>query len=307
MTAHYRICPLATKEPRSEMNMAHAKNSHATLGALLAIGQAKLQDLSDSSRLDAELLLQLATGLDRATLYANPERILADQSIDQYLQLIETRVTGMPVPYLTGEREFWSLPLAVNQHVLIPRPETETLVECALQRIPLLGNCRVLELGTGSGAIAAALASERPGCRFVATDNSLGALEVAAANFARLCPGRIELMNSDWYAHLSADCEYSLIVSNPPYIAEDHAVATDRELTFEPRDALYSGPDGLNAIHTIIDQAPAYLMTTGWLMLEHGFNQNTQVAELLQSKGFSEIKCYFDSAGLPRVTEGRWA
>ena len=283
-----------------------AQNTPDTLGALLAAGRAQLQNCSESSQLDAELLLTLATGADRATLYANPDRIVSATDARCYLQFITARANGQPIAYLTGEREFWSLALEIDQHTLIPRPETELLVERSLTRIPVEGICEVLELGTGSGAIATAIAAERTACAITATDNCSDSLDVAQRNFARHCPDRIHVLHGDWFAALSDDkVRFDVIVSNPPYIGLSEKALTDRELAFEPETALYSGSDGLDAIRQIIAQAPDYLKSQGWLILEHGLNQAEQIANLLNARGFANVCDYADLNGLPRVTEGR--
>ncbi len=307
--AHYRISMAVKKGPQPEIYMTNNNNDAGfTVGALLAAGRTSLASCTDSGRLDAELLLQLATGADRATLYANPERQVAASVAAKYQQYIDERARGRPLAYLTGEREFWSLSFRVDRHTLIPRPETELLVERTLAHIPEHESHRLLELGTGSGAIAAAIACERPACEIVATDVAADTLAMAARNFAGLCPQRIRMACGNWFAALD-DAQgkpvFHVIVSNPPYIARNTEVPTDRELEFEPPDALYSGPDGLDAIRMIVSEAPEYLKPGGWLLLEHGFDQAAAVAGLMETAGFSAICCAKDLAGLPRVTEGQ--
>lgn len=266
-----------------------------------------LAGISDSARLDAELLLALATGTSRAWLYANSNELLSERQIDLYCALLAQRAEGRPVAHLTGVREFWSLDLAVNEHTLIPRPETEILVEQAMSVIPRDTKQRVLDLGTGSGAIAIALAMERPKAIVVATDNSLAALEVAADNTDRHCAGRIEFHYGNWFDALPAGSRrFQFIVSNPPYIGEDERALTDRELEFEPIDALFSGRDGLRDIRKIIAGAGRWLKPDGWLLLEHGFAQARQVADLMTAAGFVRVTRVPDLAGQPRITRGQW-
>jgi release factor glutamine methyltransferase len=179
-------------------------------------------------------------------------------------------------------------------------------VEQALQQLPADSDRPVLDLGTGSGAIAAAIAHERPRCVVTATDHNPASLEIAKQNFARLCPDRIRTLSSDWFSGLDADTDnYAVIVSNPPYVATSETHLTDRELAFEPEMALYSGADGLDAIRIICAQAPDYLMAHGWLILEHGFAQAEAVADLMSAQGFSNVRTYDDLSGIPRVTEAQ--
>jgi release factor glutamine methyltransferase len=242
----------------------------------------------------------------RASIYANSERAVTQQQATRYNQLISERSKGRPVAHLTGQREFWSLALRVNEHVLVPRPETELLVERALAHIPTDRPQTVLDLGTGSGAIATALAVERPQISLLATDASEQALTLAAQNAANHCPNRIGFALGDWYKALPAgQACYDLIVSNPPYISPDEQDLTDAELRYEPPNALYSGDDGLDAIRTIIKGAPVHLNENGWLLLEHGFTQTENIAVLFSEAGFSDIQSYHDLAGLSRMTEGR--
>ncbi len=278
-----------------------------TIRDALAAAQAALAATSDSPRLDAELLLATALGKDRGWLYAHAEDTLRDKQRDIFTLLLAQRAAGRPVAHLTGQREFWSLDLRVNEHTLVPRPETELLVETALEYIPVDGPCRVLDLGTGSGAIAIALAQECPAIEVTATDNSAGALAVARANAARHCPDRIHFRTGDWFAALDATCgPFDLIVSNPPYIAAHESELTDPELAFEPADALYSGRDGLDATRRIVAGAGAWLQPGGWLLLEHGFAQADAVGALLATAGFRCVDNVPDLAGHPRLSRGRW-
>jgi release factor glutamine methyltransferase len=217
--------------------------------------------------------------------------------------MIERRAVGEPLAYITGRKDFWSLSLSVTPAVLVPRPETELLVERALElRAEPLG--RVADLGTGSGAIALALASERPEWQVVATDLSEAALAVARANAAALHLGRVEFLQGSWFEPLE-DREFHLIVSNPPYVAEGDPALLDAALAHEPRTALASGPDGMASLRAIIHSAPRYLECGGWLLLEHGATQAEDVARELVVRGYTHVRSHRDLAGQPRITEGR--
>src|SRR5690606_4258090 len=217
------------------------------------------------------------------------------------------RAAGEPVAYLTGRRGFWTLDLAVTPDTLIPRPETELLVEQALQRLGSEAEARVADLGTGSGAIALAIAAERPLARVAAVDRSAGALAVARANaLAHGLEGRVEFLAGDWFAPLQGR-RFDLVVSNPPYIAEGDPHLARGDLRYEPAPALASGPDGLDAIRTIVAAAPRHLLPGGWLLLEHGFDQGAAVRGLLEARGFAEVATVPDLEGRDRVSLGRAA
>ncbi len=255
------------------------------------------------ARLDAELLLAHALGVSRARLYAWPEEEPDTVQRATFERLVEAREQGEPIAYLTGRREFWSLELRVTPHVLIPRHETELLVELALERIPRDRAFRIADLGTGSGAIALALARERPLARVTATDASATALDVARGNAERLGVGNVGFAAGDWYAALG-DARFDLIVSNPPYVAADDAHLAQGDLRFEPASALASGADGLDAIRHIVAGAPAHLVDGGALLLEHGFDQSVRVRALLDAAGFVDVRSVRDAAGHERVTLG---
>lgn len=257
----------------------------------------------DSARRDAEILLGHLLGKPRSWLYAWPEQPLDAAQAADYAALLERRRAGVPVAYLTGEREFWSLSLRVTDATLIPRPETETLVEWALE-LALPATAAVVDLGTGSGAIALALAAERRGWRVTATDASAAALAVAEDNARRLCPGRIRCLQSGWFAHLQGD-QFDLIVSNPPYIESDSPWLFSGDVRFEPRSALVAGSTGLDDLRQLADAAPDHLRPGGWLLLEHGFQQGWAVRQLLIDAGFVEVATRCDLAGLERITGGR--
>lgn len=259
----------------------------------------KLGTVSDSPRLDAEVLLARALDLPRSYLFAHPEESLDDASMKRFQQAVDQRQQGMPLSYITGEKEFWSLTLEVAPAVLVPRPETELLVELALREIPRNDAYSVLDLGTGSGAIAIALASERPACRFVASDSSPAALAVARHNAMKHGLANIEFLEGAWTAPV-ADQRFNLIVSNPPYVrAGDPGLS---RLRFEPREALVAGKDGLDAIRTLARDCRRLLERGGPLLLEHGEEQQAEVAGILAGEGWTRIENFKDLSGLPRVT-----
>ncbi|MEX2125617.1 MAG: peptide chain release factor N(5)-glutamine methyltransferase [Woeseia sp.] len=269
------------------------------IDAALASAIDVLDQASDSPRLDAEVLLARALDLPKSYLYAHPEDVLDDAAVERYFNSVERRRLGSPLSYITGEKEFWSLELTVGPGVLVPRPETERLVELALRHIPRKGECSVLDLGTGSGAIAIALARERPNCRIVATDISRAALVIARQNAARHDAGNIEFFEGDWTNAL-AGRKFEIIVSNPPYIRADDP-ALD-ELRYEPRDALAAGSDGLDVIRILAHSCARFLEPHGLLMLEHGADQKDDVAGILMAESWSGIECFDDLGGRPRVT-----
>lgn len=240
---------------------------------------------------------------DATWLIAHAEDELSDDDAARFEALIAERVRGVPVAYLIGSRGFWSLDLAVTSDVLIPRPETELLVELALQRIPRDAETSVADLGTGSGAIALALAHERPLARVLACDASAAALAVARANGERMGIANVRFAQGDWYAAVG-DAKFALIASNPPYIAVGDAHLARGDLRFEPALALSSGVDGLDAIRTIIAGAPEHLLDGGWLLLEHGWDQGEAVRALLEVAGFSDVVTHRDLGDRDRVSLG---
>jgi release factor glutamine methyltransferase len=272
-----------------------------TVSAALQNAARALHGHSDSPRLDAELLLGKLLGLSRPGLIAHGNEVCASDCEQSYARLIDARRQGVPVAYLTGRREFWSLNLRVTPAVLVPRPETEVLVEQALQRLPRDRAAAVLDLGTGSGAIALAIAAERPAVEITAVDISAAALEVAIQNGRELGLSRIDWRLGDWFAALSGK-RFDMIVANPPYVAA--ADSALQQLAAEPRIALCDGPTGLEALTTIAAGAPAHLHDRGWLIVEHGRDQAPSVAQLLQRHGFVSIGSHLDLSGFPRVTLG---
>ncbi len=274
------------------------------LSALLDEATAHLAGVSDSPRLDAELLLAHALARPRSHLRAHPEAQAGAAQEEFFRELLAARLRGEPIAYLTGEREFWSLPLKVTPAVLVPRPETELLVEQLLQHVAADAGAEILDLGTGSGAIAIALAHERRRWRITAVDRSAAALQVAESNAAALGLSNVEFRQGDWFEAVSGR-RFHAVVSNPPYVAEGDPHLED--LRFEPRAALTSGPDGLRDIRTIIAGTPQHLHAGGILLLEHGVAQGEAVRALLARHGFVQVETLRDLAGHERVSGGRRA
>ena len=254
--------------------------------------------------IDAQVVLAHVLGRDRGWLVAHPEAPLTREQADAFFGLAKRRRDGEPVAYLTGTREFWGLSLRVSPAVLVPRPETETLVEAALARLPADRDLRVLDLGTGSGAIALALAHERPRARVTATDIAADALALAQDNALRLGVANVEFLRSDWYAALG-DQAFDAIVANPPYVAGGDPHLVDGDLRFEPVAALTPGGDGLAALRIIVAGAAQRLLPGGYLLVEHGFDQSNAVRELFIAAAFDDVRAYRDLAGIHRVVAGR--
>lgn len=275
----------------------------ATIRQLLA--QAGTDIGSDSARLDAEVLLAHVLDRPRSYLLAWPDAVPTDTQLRAFRSLVERRARGEPVAYLTGNREFWSLQLNVTPDTLVPRPETETLVAAALEWLPTDRSLRIADLGTGSGAVALAIASERPHCHIIATDRSSAALETARRNAGRAGLDHVEFRQGDWCAALATDT-FDLVVSNPPYIASSDAHLLQGDVRFEPRMALAAGPAGMDDIERIADCVRAHLVGNGALLLEHGFRQGATVRALLAALGYRDIATLNDLAGLERVTVGTY-
>ena len=270
---------------------------------LLQEAEAILAD-HDTPRLDAEVLLSFVMGYERGRLYAWPENeVVANQAMS-FRDLVKKRNAGWPVAYLTGSREFWSLNLSVNEHTLVPRPETECAVEVALARLPGREPYEVLDLGTGSGAIALAIASERPNASVVAVDISAQALQQARQNREALGINNVSFKRSCWLDDID-DRSFDLVISNPPYVESSNPLLDSTDISFEPRLALDGGQDGLDAYRKIIPAAFTALKTGGHLVLEHGFEQASAVASLLIESGFNSPGCRKDYAGLERVSYAR--
>jgi len=274
--------------------------------ALLEEGAAKLARTTDAPRREAEVLLGAALARPRAWLLAHAdERVLDCEATDRYEAYVTRRALGEPAAYILGEKEFWSLPLAVGPGVLVPRPETELVVERALAHFPPGSVLDALDLAAGSGAVALALASERPRCRVTATDVSATAVASARANSARLgLSARVDVLHGSWFEPV-AGRRFDLIVSNPPYIATDDPRVEPAVRRYEPPEALFSGATGLEALQIIAAEAPRHLVPGGWLVVEHGDTQGEAVRGLFTGAGFAAVQTHRDLAGRDRCTEGR--
>ena len=259
---------------------------------------------TDSARRDTEILLCHCLGKSRAWLYTWPEKGVARDCARDFEKLLAQRREGVPVAYLTGEREFWSLQLAVSDATLIPRPETETLVSWALE-LALPNAASVLDLGTGSGAIALALASERPHWHVTALDVSEEALQVARGNAVRTRLTSVHFVQSDWYQAVTGQ-RFNALLANPPYIDGDDPHLALGDVRFEPRSALVSSDSGLEDLGRLVTGAPDQLLDGGWLLLEHGFEQANAVRVMLHDAGFSQVSTRRDMSGQQRITGGRW-
>ena len=277
---------------------------NGTIERALAGARAALEATSATARLDAEILLSHVLGCGRARLLAHPGAPLDPDSGERFETLVERRRRGEPIAYLTGRREFWSLDLRVTPDTLIPRPETEHLVEAVLAAVLPDEAATIADIGTGTGAVALALARERPRALVLGSDLSRAAVGVARENAARLGIGNVSFIVSDACAAL-APGSWSVIVSNPPYVAEDDPRVSTGDVQFEPREALVAGPRGLDMLETLAREAPARLAPSGWLMLEHGGEQGSAVRTLLSRTGLGAIETIRDLAGYERVSLGR--
>ncbi len=277
----------------------------ATVGALLGKAVRELAADRDAAeaRRDAQVLLGFALGVTRAWLTTHADQVADSEAAARFHSLVVLRANGHPVAYLVGVKEFYGLPLRVTPDVLIPRPETEELVEVALERLPHGEARKVLDLGTGSGCIAIAIARERPAAQITAVDSSSPALVLAGENAAAL-DIEVEFLQSDWFAALDGR-RFDLIVANPPYVAADDPHLQQGDLRFEPRQALAAGADGLVELRRIVGAAPKYLRPGGWLLLEHGYSQAEACRDLLRNAGFGELVFRADFAGVPRIAGGR--
>jgi len=266
-----------------------------------AVTQLRNAGLREHLQLDADILLAHALGQTRTFLRTWPEHIPEPAHLTQFQTLLARRCLGEPIAYLTGERDFWDMTLAVSPDTLIPRPETETLVEQALEKIPPDATWHIADLGTGSGAIALAIARERPRCKIVATDISLAALAIARHNAARLKINNIRFAEGRWCDPLGNE-HFEMIISNPPYVhpGDPHI----HDLRFEPLTALQSGPDGLTDIRAICTEACQHLRAPGWLLLEHGYDQGTAVPAILHELGYQQVRTEKDLAQKDRVSFG---
>jgi release factor glutamine methyltransferase len=276
-----------------------------TINTALRNATRLLQQSSDSPLLDAEILLAKILGNNRTFLRTWPERELKPEQLNDYNQLVLLRQQGQPIAYLTGVREFWSREFIVTPNVLIPRPETELLIELSLKLIPKDKAFKLLDLGTGSGIIAITIAAERPHAIVSAVDCSDAALKVAAANAANNQVKNIQFYQSNWFSNVPAG-KFDLILSNPPYVSENDPHLDEGDLRFEPKLALVSAANGLADIKTIAESACQHLEFGGYLLFEHGYNQQDTVQNLLYSLSFRNIATHVDLAGKPRVTLGQY-
>jgi release factor glutamine methyltransferase len=273
-----------------------------TITALLAEATDNLSECSDSARLDAEILLAFVLDVPRSYLYAHADEKPEQERCDIFIGMVQRRIQGEPVAYITGRREFWSMDLVVNRHTLIPRPETEILVEQALACLPE-STPRVLDLGTGSGAVALALAKERPDSTVIGTDLFAETLAVARYNAARLEIPNVEFRQGNWFAPVTG-LVFDVIVSNPPYVAKGDPHLLEEGLPYEPEVALVSGADGLEAIRELASRGPQHLAEGGSLWIEHGYDQADAVAAILRDAGLRGVATLSDFAGIARVTGG---
>jgi release factor glutamine methyltransferase len=276
----------------------------STVRNLLAGAEQRLKAIA-SARLDAEILLANSMNTDRASLYAYPEREVPETVVRHFHLLLNKRLDHYPVAYLTGNKEFWSLELEVDQYTLIPRPETECVIEATLEYVPEQQQCDILDLGTGSGAIALAIASERPACRVVAIDLSQEALAVAASNALKHKIENISFLQSDWFSALKGR-QFDLIIANPPYVESDDIGFSAGEIRHEPRLALDGGHHGMQAITHLVPAATHFLKPGARLILEHGFEQAESIRQLFAATHYQDIHSRQDFAGLDRFSLGQW-
>jgi release factor glutamine methyltransferase len=276
------------------------------LSSALDWARRQISSSSDSAALDAEVLLAHCIGKSRSYLYTWPEQSLSTSHWEAYQALIAQRLIPTPIAYLLGEREFFSLDFKTTAAALIPRSDTELLVEAALDRCPLTSSFKILELGTGTGAIAITLKVHRPAATIVATDISPQCLTLAGQNATRHQVD-ISWMESDWFSAIEPTELFDMVVSNPPYIAQNDVYLTQGDLPAEPLLALSSGRTGLESLQQIIADAPDYLKPGGHLLLEHGYDQESAVTGLLKARGFVDVICQRDINSLPRISMGRFA
>jgi len=274
-----------------------------TIAELLRQSRQQLVASSDSPQLDTEVLLCHVLKKARSHLRAWPQKTLDKPQLTAFNELLQQRVAGQPIAYLTGHREFWSLDLKVNEHTLIPRPETELLIETLLEYYPQNINIKLADLGTGSGAIALAIASERPQWQIIATDIDNNSLELAAENAQQHQLNNIRFLHSNWFEALD-EKNFDIIISNPPYIPDTDPHLKQGDIRFEPRRALCSGHDGLDDIRLLAAQAPQYLKTGGLLLVEHGYDQQQQLLDIFTKNHYKNIQQTQDILNQPRLTLG---
>ena len=275
---------------------------HVIQRATAILGQSG----NNSAKLEAELLLASVLERDRTWLRTWPDKILSPDQCQTFEALLSRRQKGEPIAYILGQREFWSLTLTVTPETLIPRPETELLVEQALARIPEDADWTILDLGAGSGAIGIALARERPRCNLIASDRSLAALRIARQNAKLNAVNNIHFLAANWLSGFAGHFQADMILSNPPYIMENDPHLSAGDVRFEPVSALAAGPEGLDDLQHILTTAKAHLKPGGWLLLEHGYHQQLALAGLFAQQGYQSVRCYHDYANQPRVSLGQW-
>jgi release factor glutamine methyltransferase len=285
-----------------------------TIAEAIQTGIQYLKSTSDTPKLDSEILLlhvlnsrsnlSNSSPKTRTWLLTWPDTPLTEEHYLMYLQSLNDRAREMPIAYITHQQGFWSFDLKVTRDTLIPRPETELLVECSLEKLGKKNNSSVLELGTGTGAIALALAIERTESHILATDISTAALEIAHSNAKRLNINNVTFLHSHWFESIHSQL-FDLIVSNPPYIPAGDPYLQQKTLQYEPQQALSAGIDGLDALRAIIHQSPKYLKNRGWLVFEHGYDQQTAVQDLLNKERFENINTLKDLNGQPRISKGQ--
>ena len=265
-----------------------------------------LYEVSDTPRIDSEILLQYVIAKPMAWLISHGNSLATAEHIKEFYSTISDRQAGKPIAYITGTRDFWTLKLKVNNSVLIPRPDTETLVEQALQRIAANRRCQLLDLGTGSGAIALALAKERPNSDICAVDFQAPALTVAKENAKLNDIKNVSFLLSNWFDGIAETSKFDLIASNPPYVEVGDPHLQKGDLRYEPDSALIAADNGLSDLSLIINAAPNFLTEQGWLIVEHGYNQEIEVGQIFEQTGFSGIRCFRDINDLPRCTLGQY-
>lgn len=276
-----------------------------SLQQILCHASQQLSEVSETPQLDAEVLLCHCLKKNRSYLRAWPDKSINEEDTHHFKHLLKQRMQGMPVAYLTEIREFWSREFKINQHVLIPRPDTELLVELSLKHLMPDQSVKLIDLGTGSGIIAICLASERPLAQIIATDISQNALNLANTNAELNKIQNIRFILSDWLAGID-EYDFDLIVSNPPYISANDPHLVQGDIRFEPQSALISAENGLRDIRLIIEQSRYFLKNQGRLLIEHGYNQLQDIQFLFTSLNYQSVTTHFDLAGQPRVTSGIW-
>lgn len=272
------------------------------IDAAISDAASDLSAVSDSARLEAELLVARSINMPRSYLFAHPEDLLDESALERLDESVERRVSGEPMAYITGVREFWSLELMVSPATLVPRPETELLVDLALREIPRRADWRVLDLGTGSGAIAVAIASERRLCEVMATDTSAGAIAVAEQNARQLELGNVTCLVGDWTAPVAGQV-FDVVASNPPYVRDGDAALGSLES--EPMVALLGGPDGLDHYRKLAADCRPIVRPGGLLLLEHGIDQQAAIMEILTEQGWEKTVAHNDYSGNPRAVAAR--